>query len=89
MEDLVEFGEYVKLTKTEFHSFIKRCKDLKLPEYAPKVMLEKLDDFKGETGRKYKSDYRALRNWVFPWWSKDGFRQPITEDDKIPLVIED
>lgn len=28
------------------------------------LMIEKLDNYKGSKGKKYKSDYRAILNWV-------------------------
>jgi hypothetical protein len=86
--DIVEFGDTVKMTAEEFHKFVKLCQDFDMPAYAPKVMLDKLDNYKMQFGVKYKSDYRALRSWVVPWWFKEGSKLPVAPEDKIPLVLE-
>lgn len=33
-------------------------------------MVKKLDDYKAASGRTYKSDYRAILNWVVGEWRK-------------------
>ena len=43
--------EYEKLINTYGEEFTKRC-------------IETLDNYKGSSGKKYKSDYRAILNWV-------------------------
>ena len=35
-------------------------------------MIEKLDNFKGSSGKKYKSDYRTILGWVAEWWQEKG-----------------
>ena len=62
-----KYGECVSLTKSEYEKlitkyglgFTKRC-------------IEKLDNYKGANGKKYKSDYRAILNWVVDGIKKDA-----------------
>ena len=55
----INFAEYVSMTNEEYNKlfnefgkdFTDRC-------------IETLDNYKGASGKKYKSDYRAILNWV-------------------------
>jgi len=51
--------EFIEITNVEYDKLIK-----KYGENNVKKMIEKLDNYKGATGKKYKSDYRAILNWV-------------------------
>ena len=44
-------SEFESLVKTHGEEFTKRC-------------IETLDNYKGQSGTVYKSDYRAILNWV-------------------------
>jgi len=44
----------------------------KFGEKFAKACCEKLDNYKGASGKKYKSDYRAILNWVADQVKKDG-----------------
>lgn len=35
------------------------------------AMVQKLENYKGATGAKYKSDYRAILNWVVKWYESE------------------
>jgi hypothetical protein len=61
-EDKKIYGEYknVQLTDKEHDALIVQ-KGLKVVEEA----IIKLDEYKEQTGKKYKSDYLAMKNWVF------------------------
>lgn len=52
-------SEFVKLTPDEF----KKLK-AKYGEHITKLCIEKLDNYIGSTGKKYKSHYRTILNWV-------------------------
>lgn len=54
-----EYGEFVKMTQEEYEKLISKYGDQKA-----KRMIEVLDNYKGANGKTYKSDYRAILNWV-------------------------
>lgn len=58
-ESKKKFAEHVSLTESEFEKLVKEYgKDSTLR------FIEKLDNYKGSNGKEYKSDYRAILNWV-------------------------
>lgn len=69
-----KYAENVTLTKDEY---AKLCEEY--TEDAVRRMIEILDNYKGQNGRRYKSDYRAILNWVVNRYNdeqlKYGFRQ--------------
>jgi hypothetical protein len=57
--NVIEYRDNVKLKKEEHKKLV--------DEYGKQVTelaLDKLDNYKGATGKKYKSDYRAILSWV-------------------------
>ena len=55
----IKFAEFVSMTNDEYEKL--------LATYGKEItakMIEILDNYKGATGRKYKSDYRAILSWV-------------------------
>ncbi len=55
----LKYGEFVEMTTKEFETLA----DLYGRTAADK-MVEVLDNYKGSSGKKYKSDYRAILTWV-------------------------
>jgi len=58
-EAQIHFAEFVSMTNTEYEKLVST--------YGPNFVdqcIKKLDDYKGATGKKYKSDYRAILSWV-------------------------
>ncbi len=55
----IKYADFVSLTNAEYEALV-----AKLGEEATKRCIEILDNYKGATGKKYKSDYRAILNWV-------------------------
>jgi len=53
------YAPSVRLTKTEYNKLVGL-----LGEKAARDCIMKLSDAKGAKGYRYKSDYRAIRNWV-------------------------
>ena len=53
------YAEFVSLTNDEYSSLV-----TKYGEPGTLRMIEILDNYKGANGKKYKSDYRAIQNWV-------------------------
>lgn len=54
-----KYAEFVSMTNDEYSSLV-----AELGEAGAKRCVEILDNYKGANGKKYKSDYRAIRNWV-------------------------
>jgi len=54
-----QYGEFTFLTTIEYSNL---CE--KHTENNTKKMIEILDNYKGSSGKKYKSDYRAILSWV-------------------------
>jgi len=55
----IQYAEFVKMTEDEYNKLVTKYGEKKV-----KRMIEVLDNYKGATGKKYKSDYRAILNWV-------------------------
>jgi len=57
--DKVKFADSVYLSNDEYSKLVE-----KLTEPRAKKAIEILDNYKGSSGKKYKSDYKAILNWV-------------------------
>lgn len=55
----VKLAEYVSMTEEEYQKLVDKYGDADA-----KRMIEILDNYKGQSGKKYKSDYRACLGWV-------------------------
>ena len=55
----VKLAEYVCMTEEEHQKLVDKYGDADA-----KRMIEILDNYKGQSGKKYKSDYRAILGWV-------------------------
>lgn len=53
------FAEYVSMKQAEYDKLVSE-----FGEPATKKMVEVLNNYKGSSGKKYQSDYLAIRNWV-------------------------
>ena len=62
----IKYAENILLKKKEYENL---CKDS--PEPAVQKMIEVLDLYKGSNGKKYKSDYMTILNWVKTKVEKD------------------
>ena len=54
-----KYAEFVSMTESEYQKLINEYGDVRT-----KRMIEILDNYKGSKGKTYKSDYRAILNWV-------------------------
>ncbi len=54
-----QYAEFVAMTEDEYTSLVG-----KVGERAAQKCIEVLDNYKGSSGKTYKSDYRAILNWV-------------------------
>lgn len=55
----ITYAEFVKMKESEYNKLVAAH-----GEEATKKMIEVLDNYKGANGKTYKSDYRAILNWV-------------------------
>jgi len=63
----IKFAEFVSMTNAEYQALVTKLGN----EYAAKRCIEILDNYKGSNGKKYKSDYRAILNWVIERYLKE------------------
>lgn len=54
-----KYAEFVKLTKKEYQKLVSDY-----GEAFTQKCIDKLDNYKGAKGKRYKSDYRAIKSWV-------------------------
>ena len=60
------YAENVKMTENEYNNLVERYS-----EEGARWMITKLDNYKAARGMVYKSDYRAILNWVVKEWQKE------------------
>ena len=60
------YAENVKMTESEYNNLVERYS-----EEGARWMITKLDNYKAARGMVYKSDYRAILNWVVKEWQKE------------------
>lgn len=58
-EEKIHFAEFVSMTNAEFEKLVSTYGK----DFADQC-IKKLDNYKGSSGKDYKSDYRAILNWV-------------------------
>jgi hypothetical protein len=58
-EVYIQYAEFVKMKESEYNKLVEEH-----GEPLTKKMIQVLDNYKGANGKKYKSDYRAILNWV-------------------------
>ena len=88
-EEKKKFGEFVAMTNAEYEKLVSTH-----GEKFTKKCIEVLDNYKGSSGKKYKSDYRAILSWVVDkvkttpttktipeWYGKEIEENPATEDE--------
>ena len=67
----IKFSEFVSLTQEEHNNLIQEYS-----ESATKRMIEILNNYKGSSGKKYKSDYLAILNWVVDRYNDEQKKNP-------------
>ena len=77
-------AEFVKMTRKEHIKLIERFGEVNTSK-----AIEKLDNYKGAHGKKYKSDYRAICLWVMPSLkeSSNGSGYPTYYDQKFEKTL--
>ena len=79
----VQFAEYVSMTNAEYEKLVSTYGEANTAR-----MIEKLDNYKGATGKKYKSDYRAILNWVTEEVLKDTANNQTFRDKSYQPLME-
>lgn len=51
-------------------------------------LIEILDNYKGSSGKKYKSDYRAILSWVEDRLEEEKKRQPSSSNPFLDMMEE-
>ena len=69
--DKTAYAEFVHMTEAEYQALAQ-----KVGEPGAKRCIEILDNYKGATGKKYKSDYRAILNWVISRYREEPHPEP-------------
>jgi len=64
----IKYAEAVSMTNDEYSSLMEKLGS----EQAVTWCIEKLNNYKLSSGKKYKSDYRAILNWVIGEYEKQG-----------------
>lgn len=84
--DKKQYAEFVTMTEAEYGALVK-----KYGESATKRMIEVLDNYKGSSGKTYKSDYRTILNWVWKRVQEEspGLIRPQTTAQKQPGGLDD
>jgi hypothetical protein len=82
----ISYAEFVTMTEVEHQKLV----DTHGIDFT-KTCIEVLDNYKGAKGEKYKSDYRAILNWVIKRVKEDaekakGFRTTNKQQTNLQLV---
>ena len=67
----IHFADYVTMTNAEYEKLVSTYSK----EFADQCITV-LDNYKGANGRKYKSDYRAILNWVIEKVKQEQAKEP-------------
>lgn len=86
-EIYIQYAEFVKMKESEYSKLVEEH-----GEPLTLKMIQVLDNYKGANGKKYKSDYRAILNWVVDKVkgeknerTKQGSRKSLSEYDWLSL----
>lgn len=69
--DKTQYAEFVTMTEREYSSLCER-----VGERGAKRCIEILDNYKGASGKKYASDYRAILSWVIARYEEEPEPEP-------------
>lgn len=79
----IQPAEFVKLKESEYKKLVEEH-----GEFLTQKMIEVLDNYKGANGKKYKSDYRAILNWVKDKVLKETIQQRKTSTPDLPRAYQ-
>lgn len=70
-EEKIHFAEFVSMTNAEYEKLVSTYGK----DFADQC-INSLDNYKGSTGKKYKSDYRAILSWVIDKVKQKQVKEP-------------
>ena len=88
----IAYAEFVRMTPQEYEALVQ-----KVGESGAKRCIEILDNYKGANGKRYKSDYRAILNWVITRYEEEpkpeavqtpDYAYPREEDNQMVDIAE-
>ncbi|MGD9552535.1 MAG: hypothetical protein AB7V60_05485, partial [Candidatus Caldatribacteriota bacterium] len=82
-KEKIQYAEFVKMTEDEYQKLVSIY-----GEKATLEMIEILDNYKGSVGKTYKSDYRAILNWVVKRWKEEKSKTFQKQSAGLPLYTE-
>lgn len=82
-EQKIKYADFVSLTNAEYEALV-----AKLGEDGAKRCIEILDNYKGSTGKKYKSDYRTILNWVVQRYEDEQQKRKKPENKSSNLFFD-
>lgn len=77
-ENKKQYAEAVNMTEEQYNELLKMLKT----DEAVQQWIMKLSDYKMSTGKKYKSDFHTIRNWVNKDNQKPAYHKSIAERNK-------
>lgn len=83
-ESKEDYADFVSMTNDEYSSLV-----AKVGEDGAKRCIEILDNYKGSTGKKYKSDYRTILNWVVQRYQEEKSRKPQGKPQSGNIFLEE
>lgn len=75
------YAQFVAMTKEEHEALSK-----KYGSKATDRMIEMLDNYKGQSGKNYASDYRAILNWVVGKYQQEQEQEQEKQYRKKPVI---
>lgn len=76
-----KYADFVSLTNDEYQSLVAKLGS----EDAVNRCIEILDNYKGANGKRYKSDYRAILNWVIDRFQGEQQKSKLSKRDQDEL----
>lgn len=80
-KDKIQYAEFVQMTEQEYNTIVER-----FGQTTADQAIQTLDDYKGASGKKYASDYRAILSWVIDKLKNKPQNKPPT-NNKPKLVM--
>ena len=74
----IKYAEFVSMTEKEYQTLVDAH-----GEPATKRMVEIINNYKGSTGKTYKSDYLAILNWVVKRYEEEKTKAPKEEQQQM------
>ena len=84
VSDKHQYAEFVSMKEEEYQKLVDEY-----GEDITKKCIEKLDNYKGSSGKKYKSDYRAILSWVIDRVNENKPKHQETNEERLKRLCGD